>query len=311
MDKFEQFCLFYRNYGTLSILLFIGVLYYIIYVMKGQEGFSVMNDHTNLTCQEMNNKIVFLSGVQERYFSIFDKFYCYIYDDICFEQSVYVDQATILKKYLEPNNLYVQKVLINDAMTGHIYGLLYNLPCKLFLTNSTPTMTNQCNRIYPNSKCEYVNMLHTDSYRNHLNFTCVANFSTKLYYYNQSELKQYFKNVSNLLVVKGYFILAYISDFSNLHQLYGVFNKSKNTYLRRNFTYRLTMSDKLSKVVFDEYIYKRNSKGEPKKNVHHVNKYSLEKLVKCAKLSNLDLFENIQFSASRKCFGFLIFKKSM
>lgn len=311
MEKYQFLFNIIKKYGMLISLTFIIVMYYILYTIKNTEGFELLNENTEtLTCSDMNNKIVFISGIQNRYFSIFDKFYCFIYDDICFNSEMYNEQALLIKEHLEMNNLYVQKILLNDIMTGHLWGTMYNFPCKIYSTNSTIEMTSKCNKIYPKLNCEYVNMLHTDSMTKVNNFTCITNFSTKIYYYNQSEIKQYFNNVSNLLIVKGIFIISYINNFDKLNQIYGIFNNDKNTYLRRNYVYKLKrVKSSNNELNFEETIYKKNNSNNPKINNHSLNKYSCDKLIKYAQKYNFEVIHNVYTSKSRKCFGYLIFKK--
>ena len=107
-------------------------------------------------------------------------------------------------------------------------------------------------------------------------------------------------------------MISYVNDFSKFDQVYGIFNKDKNTYLRKNYIYKLKVNNSKSDTIeFKEKINKKNSKIEPKVNIHTLNKYSLDNLISFAEMENFKLIENILVSNARKCFGFLIFKKIM
>ena len=302
-----------KSYGLLFLIIFIITAYYVIVNYKKTEGFELFQDNcSTITCDNIKNKTLLISGDYSSYYSIYDKFYSFIYDDISFNKNVYEEQALLIKSLLEPYNLHVQNLLINDIMTGHLYGTIHNFPCHIHSTNSTPDLVKKCKKNYPQLDNNYINMLQSDNYYDHNHrFTCITNFSNKIYYYNKSEIQHYFNNVSNLLNSKGFFVISYINNFDNIKQLYGLFNTTKNTYLRMNYVYKINVENSDNLIKFNETIYPKSNKNKIRKNYHKLYKYNQDHLNYFAKKNNLELVHNTFSSKYKKHFGFLIYQKMM
>jgi len=285
MEKYVYIFKLLKSYGLLSLIILIISAYFIISNLKQKEGFDLFQDEcTTISCSNIQNKTLFISGNNSSYYSIYDKFYSFVYDDISFNKNIYEEQALLIKSLLEPYNLFVQKILINDIMTGHLYGTIHNFPCHVHASNSTHDLVKKSKKNYPNLNVSYINMLQTDNYYDHNHiFTCVMNFSNKLYYYNKSELSHYFLNVSNLLNSKGFFIINYINDFENIKNMYGTLNKTTNTYLKMNYVYKTKIENLNDSIIFTETIYPKSNNKKIRNNIHTLNKYTQDDFNEIAK----------------------------
>ena len=136
MDKIKYYLHLFNNYALIIILIIIVLLFFINKYVKDNEGFELMNDTCNIiTNDNFNKKILFISGDYNNYSSIYDKFYSFYFDDIYFNNNIYIEQGEILRELLINDNLHSQTLLIDNILTGHLFGVISNFPSKIITLN--------------------------------------------------------------------------------------------------------------------------------------------------------------------------------
>ena len=317
MNNQNKYILKFIKYNFLFYLLFfIIIIYIIVYYLKhlnnNYETFTTLlnsNDNDLLNLNNFNNKIVFISGNNSSFNSIYDKFYVYNYDNICFNQNLYEEQGKLVIKMLNPLNIYVQKILMLDVMTGHVYGTLYNLPCNITLSNSNNELCNSVKKKYTNADIISLDMLTINNTHTNNNYTCITNFSNNFYYYNNEELNKYFYNIQNILVSKGLFIVNYIIDFKNISVIHGSINKNKNNLFFLNYYYKLNILHNKNNTIIEEIISPLKNKNKKKINKHIFFNYNKKSIIDIANKNNFELIHQVYQSKYKDNYGFLIFRK--
>ena len=182
MDKIKYYLYLFNNYALILILIIIGLLFFINKYVKEKEGFGLINDTCDIvTNDNFNKKILFISGNYNNYSSIYDKFYSFYFDDIYFNNNIYLEQGEILKELLVPNNLHSQTILIDNILTGHLFGIISNFPSKITTLNLNNYFVNKCKLNYPMIENHKLNVLNDTI---HTKFTCITNFSSNIFYFD-------------------------------------------------------------------------------------------------------------------------------
>ena len=309
MNENEYFLRFIKTYGLLLLLISIIILYSIIHYIKSLESFDNLNFcELETTFDTFKKKIIFVSGFYVNYESIYDNFYSYIYDDISFNSDVYKEQGNLLKKLFEPHNIHLQNILIDNIMTGHIYGVISSFPCKITTTNISNSLVKICKRNYPNIINYNYDILN--NYDTSFNkYTCITNFSHNIYYYNEEKLNTYFRNVNNLLIHKGFFVINFINNFKYFNYIYGNINNDPNFFFT-NYNYKVYFTSEEKKIQCEELISpKRNSK-KIRSNIHTLYKHYKNNIIHLCNINNFTLIQTIEKSKYKKYYGYLIFQKS-
>ena len=306
----KYYLIFLQNNCLMLLICIIITVYLILLFIKNNnyETFCTLIDNNNNNNYNYfkNNKNILISGNNFTYNSIYDNFYVSIYDFISFNENIYKEQGDIIFNLLEPYNLNIQKILLLDIMTGHLYGTIYNFPCLKISTNKNNSLCNYVKNNYNNININKFDIINDNI--NELNkFTCITNFSNNFYYYNDNELNMFFSKLNNMINTKGFLVINYIIDFNNIQMLYGSINKDKNLFFK-NYKYKLISKPIENKIEIIETINPIN-KINKRQNTHIFYNHNVNKLIQISKLNNFDLMKNIYNSKYKENYGFLIFQK--
>lgn len=307
MDKIKYYLHLFNNYALIIILIIIVLLFFINKYVKDNEGFELMNDTCNIiTNDNFNKKILFISGDYNNYSSIYDKFYSFYFDDIYFNNNIYIEQGEILRELLINDNLHSQTLLIDNILTGHLFGVISNFPSKIITLNSNNNFFNKCKLNYPMIENYKLDILNDTI---HKKFTCITNFSNNLFYFDITSLDSYFNNINNILVPKGFFVLNFINNFNTLYLLNGHINEKSKNHFFLNYNYKCQNNDNDNNVQITETITPKLYKNKQRKNIHIINKYSKNHIIDIAKKNYFTLYKIYEKSKYKKGYGYIIFQK--
>ena len=307
MDKIKYYLYLFNNYALILILIIIGLLFFINKYVKEKEGFGLINDTCDIvTNDNFNKKILFISGNYNNYSSIYDKFYSFYFDDIYFNNNIYLEQGEILKELLVPNNLHSQTILIDNILTGHLFGIISNFPSKITTLNLNNYFVNKCKLNYPMIENHKLNVLNDTI---HTKFTCITNFSSNIFYFDITSLNLYFNKINNILVPKGFLVLNFINNFNSIYLLNGHINENVKNHFFLNYNYKCKNIDNNDNVKIIESITPKLYKNKERKNIHIINKYSKIDIIDIAKQNYFTLYKIYEKSKYKKSYGYIIFQK--
>lgn len=260
----------------LVFIVIISVIYfYVRETNRDLEGFGNTESsttHSSMNLAKFKNNLTFYSNIYATPKTIYDRFMSLYFDDICFSEFLYKEQADIVINFLSSQISPVNNILISGDFTGHVNNMLNNNDNMIVTSDFVShSLLEKSKTLYPTIRYKTKNAITNHQYKSR--YTSILNAGHSFYYLDEPKLCAYFDEIRHCLVQNGYLILGYIQDFTTIENLYGHRNHDNNPF---NSKYKYKQSKDIDMtnrmLTITETINPMNPNDKNKK---HTNKHKL------------------------------------